>query len=86
MSKKLPMIKKLNESDKPYNLSVQVGGGKAGEFIASVNLTIMDKPSVIDGRTVQPSHRVVSTQGSGATIEEAKEKALTEALQFAGVI
>jgi asparagine N-glycosylation enzyme membrane subunit Stt3 len=85
MSKKSPMIKKLNEIDKPYNLQVQIGG-KENAYVASVTLTIMDKPQMIDGRTVQPSHRVVSTQGSGVTIEEAKDKALTEALQFAGII
>lgn len=85
MAKKLPMIKRLNELDRPYNLQVQIGG-KVGEYVASVNLTIMDKPQQIDGRTVQPSHRIVSTQGSGSTIESAKEAALTEALQFAGII
>lgn len=79
------MIKKLNELDKPYNLQVQIGG-KTGEYIASVNLTIMNNPQQIDGKTVQPTYRTVSTQGTGVTIAEAKDSALAEALQFAGVI
>jgi hypothetical protein len=84
--KKLSMIKKLNDMTKPYNLQVDFAAGKPGEFACKVNLTIMEEIKVLDGKTVQPTHRIVTTSAVGATMDEAKENALTEALQFAGVI
>lgn len=85
MAKKKSMVYSLNGLDKPYNLQIQIGG-KVGEYVASVNLTIMSPIQVVDGKSVQPTHRIVSTQGFGDTISKAKDAALTEALQFAGVI
>lgn len=92
MAKKLKMIEKLNESTKPYNLQVAVGSpmvdkqSGAVTHMVSVNLTIMGEISIVEGRSVQPTHRIVSTTGFGPSIDEAKEAALTEALQYAGVI
>ena len=85
MAKKDKMIEALNALTKPYNLQVSISPGK-DIFSASVVLTIMDEVKVIDGKTVQPSHRIVSTSAMAPTIDEAKKAALTEALQFAGVI
>lgn len=93
MSKKEKMISELNGLSKPYNLQVIVGSprldkttGAPVEFNVTVNLTIMDEPKIIEGKTVQPTHRIVSTSAFGGTIDDAKRAALTEALQFAGVI
>lgn len=93
MSKKDPMIKSLNDLTKPYNLQVIVGAprldkttGNPVEYSVQVNLTIMDEAKVIDGRTVQPTYRTVATTGIGATIDAAKKAALSEALEYAGVI
>ena len=91
MAKKEKMIEALNSSERPYNISVQFGaptmqGGVPSEFNCMVNLTIMDKITNLDGRSVQPTHRIVQTTGFGSTREEAKKAALTEALQIAGVI
>lgn len=93
MSKKDKMITALNESAKPYNLQVIVGSprldkttGAPVEYQVTVNLTMMDEAKVIDGRTVQPTYRAISTSGIGATIDDAKKNALKEALEYAGVI
>lgn len=84
--KKLTMIKKLNDLKNPYNLQVDFAAGKPGEFVCKVNLTLMDEIKVVDGKSVQATHRIVTTTSVGPTMNEAKENALTEALQFAGVI
>lgn len=93
MAKKDKMIEALNASTKPYNLQVIVGAprldkvtGAPVEYQVTVNLTIMDEPKQIDGRTVQPTYRTVSTSGIGETIDDAKKNALSEALSYAGVI
>lgn len=93
MAKKSKMIESLNALSKPYNLQVVVGAprldkttGLPVEHTVGINLTIMGEISIVEGRSVQPTHRIVATSATGATIAEAKEAALTEALQYAGVI
>lgn len=93
MAKKDKMIEQLNSSTKPYNLQVIVGAprtdkttGLPVEYSVTVNLTIMDEAKTIEGRTVQPTYRTVSTSSFGPTIEDAKKNALSEALSYAGVI
>lgn len=92
MAKKAKMIQALNDQTKPYNLQVSVGAPfqsretNAITYNVTVTLTMMDEIKVVDGKSVQATHRVVSTSGFGASVEEAKNNALEEALQFAGVI
>jgi hypothetical protein len=90
--KKAKMIQTLNDLTKPYNLQVAVGAPmvdkttQAITYSVNVNLIIMEEAKTVEGKTVQPTHRMVNTVGFGSSIDEAKTNALTEALQYAGVI
>lgn len=91
MAKKEKMIQELNDLKNPYNLQVNFGApliqnGVITEYNCNVNLTLMDEIKVVDGKSVQATHRIVQTSGVGTTRDEAKKNAITEALQFAGVI